>query len=95
MGKPLLMNPITGIAFCCARAARGHAIAVLPRMKRSRRFNRSPSSWDQSANPTPLLVYLLAVAPKQARCWRMPLQAAMTLLRSRDFGVELKFGNYR
>ena len=23
------------------------------------------------------------------------LQAAMTLLRSRDFGVELKFGNYR
>jgi uncharacterized protein YajQ (UPF0234 family) len=23
------------------------------------------------------------------------LQAAMTLLRSKDFGVELKFGNYR
>jgi hypothetical protein len=31
-----------GLTGCCARAANGQAIAVLPRAKKSRRFNRSP-----------------------------------------------------
>jgi hypothetical protein len=28
LGEPLFRKPITGIGFCCARAASGHAIAA-------------------------------------------------------------------
>jgi hypothetical protein len=39
-GEPLWRNPITGIVFCCPRAASGHAIAAAPRrVMKVRRFN--------------------------------------------------------
>jgi hypothetical protein len=46
-GDPLLRTPITGIAFCCARAASGHA-AITPARKimKSRRLMTSASRSD-------------------------------------------------
>src|SRR5262249_6931752 len=43
LSEALLRNPITGIADCCARAARGQAATAPPSsVMRSRRFTRSP-----------------------------------------------------
>jgi len=44
-----LRNPITGIAGCCARAARGHAAAAPPRSvtKRRRSFDHLVGGGEQ------------------------------------------------
>ena len=42
MGEPVLRNPITGIAGCCARATRGQAAVTLRAPRNSRRLKPAP-----------------------------------------------------
>jgi hypothetical protein len=42
--EPPFMNPTTGIAVCCARAASGHAAAALPSSMMNSRMGAPPQA---------------------------------------------------
>jgi len=65
----LLRKPITGIAFCCARAGGGHATAAPPRSINSRRFTRTPHDKSRDRKTYHIAALKLSTAPRVAAAW--------------------------
>ena len=74
-GEPLLRKPITGIAFCCARRARGHAVTAPPSSEHEVAPSHSMTSSARAridggtVRPSALAVLRLMTSSNLVGCW--------------------------
>src|SRR5262245_15995028 len=67
-GERALINPITGLAACCARTENGHATAVQPKsVTNSRRLIASPEAQDMTSHRTKL-AYWKGLVERPGKC---------------------------